>query len=423
MSNINKNFINLDYREFTLNNGLKVVMSVNKKIPVLTVNSTFHIGSKDEDENKTGLAHLFEHLMFEGSENVEKGNFDEILNSNGGDSNAYTSWDITSYHISIPSNKLELALWLDSGRIAGFRIDNESLEIQKKVVMEEKLQVHDNTPYGSVEAESSKRLFKNSGYKSPIIGNMEHLEKVDLIDINNFFNMYYVPCNMVLSVVGDIKFDETEKMIKKYYENIPPGKYIERKLYDESEILAEICETIFDDINLPGKFYFYRIPKSGTREYYISHLISAMLTEGDSSRLYRELVYDKQLLNEVDSAIYGMEDVSLFNINSIAMEGADINEIENRIDDELNNIKEGKFTEDEIFKVKNRIITKYITKLQTNNNLADKFSEIRTFYPDCSKINKEINEYDDITKSEITDFASEFLDKKKRVVLNYLPRE
>ena len=422
MNKNHQNLLNIEYKEFSLSNELKVVMSRNPKIPSISLNSTFHIGSKDEDENKTGLAHLFEHLMFEGSKNIDKGKFDEILNSNGGESNAYTSCDVTSYYILIPSNKLELALWLDSDRIAGFKIDSDSLEIQKKVVMEEKLQVQDNTPYGSVEAESSNRLFKKSGYKRPVIGNMSHIEKVNPDDIQDFYEKYYAPSNMVLSVVGDIDYDETEKLIKKYYADIPIGKKIKRSAYYEDEIESEIRDTIFDDIHLAGKFYFYRLPAYGSKEYYISRLLNAILTEGDSSRLYTNLVYKRQLLNDIDSSIQGMEFVSLFLINAIAAEGSKPDEIESIIDNTIDELKSGKISDDEVIKVKNRIITKYISKLQTNLNLANKFSHLRTFYNDCSKINDEINEFSYITKPDIINFAGKYLDKNKRVLLDYLPK-
>jgi zinc protease len=420
---INKRILNIDYREFTLNNGLKVVLSKNTRIPVVAINSTFHIGSKDEDVDKTGMAHLFEHLMFEGSENIGKRKFDEILNSNGGDSNAYTSWDVTSYHIIIPSGKLELALWLDSDRLSSFGIDKDSLEIQKNVVMEEKLQVHDNTPFGSLEEESSKRLFTNSGYEWPIIGNTKHLAKLTLDDINDFFNKFYIPSNMVLSIVGDIDYAESESLVKKYYEDIPTGKEIKRNLYVDKEIDTEINEIIYDDIHLAGKFFFYKIPKYGTREYYIAKVLSGILTEGDSSRLFNTLIYEKQLLNEVDSAVYGMEHAGLLVINSIVLKDIEHSYVENEIDKIIDDIKNGKITEMELSKIKNRLITEYFTKLQTNSNLADKLSELRTFYPDCSKINDEINEYKDISIADITNFIVKYLDKNKRLILNYLPKE
>lgn len=415
--------LNIEYKEFTLENGLKVVMSENSKIPNVAVSSTFRVGSKDEDEDKTGLAHLFEHLMFEGSKNVEKGKFDEILNSNGGESNAYTSCDVTGYYILIPSNKLELAFWLDSDRIAGFNIDEEALEIQKNVVMEEKLQVHDNTPYGTVEEESAKRLFKNCGYKRPIIGNMEHVQKFNLNDINEFFETYYIPSNMVLSVVGDIDYNETESLIRKYYDEIRNGKKIIRKGFDEEELNVQTKDIIYDDVSLTGKFYFYKIPGYGSKDYYISRLVSSILTYGDSSRLYRNLVYNRQLVNEIDSSVQGMEQISLFSINAIATEGSSPDEIEFEIDKTIDELRNGVVSDDEIIKSKNRLTTKYITKLQTNLNLANKLSFLRTFYPDCSKINSEINEYACVTKFDIINFTEKYLSKNKRVVLDYLPKE
>lgn len=412
----------INYKEYTLDNGLRVVLSKFGNIPVAAINTTFHIGSKDEDENKTGLAHLFEHLMFEGSPNIPKGKFDEILNLNGGDSNAYTSWDSTSYFITIPSHKLETAMWLDSDRIQGFGISEESLEIQKDVVLEEKLLYVDNSPYGSVEEESSGRLFTHSGYRWPIIGNMDDLKKVKLPDIKEFFDKYYKPNNAVISVVGDIDYDKTLKMIEKFYGEINPGKVIERRDYFENDIEEEICENIFDNIQLEGKFIFYRLPEMGTRDYYAMSILNGILSEGESSRLYYELEYKDELVNEIDTNLYGMEKTSLFIISALAMKGRSLDEIEEKINGILEDIKNGNIDDNEITKIKNKIETYYNSKRQSIVSLSDKFSHIKTFYNDCEKINFEILDYLSVTKSDIVETANKYLNINQRLVLNYLPK-
>lgn len=412
----------IDFREHILENGLKVVMSKFGNIPVAAINTTFHIGSKDEDENKTGLAHLFEHLMFEGSPNIPNGRFDEILNLNGGDSNAYTSWDSTSYFVTIPSHKLETAMWLDSDRMYGFGVSEESLEIQKDVVQEEKLLYVDNSPYGTVEEESSRRIFKNSGYRWPIIGNMEDIKKVKLSDTKEFFDKYYKPNNAVISVVGDIDYDKTLKLIEKYYGEIKPGETIDRKDFNEKNIDQEICENIKDNIQLEGKFIFYRIPEMGTREYYAMSILNGILSEGESSRFYYELEYKEELVNEIDTNLYGMEKTSLFIISAIAMKGKSLNEIEEKIDGILEDIRKGNIGENEISKIKNKVDTYYNSKRQTVVSLSDRFSHIKTFYNDCGRINFEILDYLSVTKNEIIETANKYLKNNQRLVLNYLPK-
>jgi len=413
----------IDYREHTLDNGLKVVMSKFGRIPSVAVNTTFHTGSKDEDEKMTGLAHLFEHLMFEGSENIPKGKFDEILAENGGDSNAYTSWDSTSYYLTIPSNHLETAFWLDSDRINDFAVSNESLEIQKDVVLEEKLLYVDNSPYGSVEEESSKRLFQKSGYRWPIIGNMDHLKEVKLSDLQDFFNTYYRPNNAVISIVGDIDYDKTIMLVDKYYGGIKPGAEILRKKFNEPEIIEEVRETIYDTIQLDGKFIFYRMPQMGTKEFYSMSLLNGILSEGDSSRFYNELEYKYELVNECDSNLYGMESTSIFCISALAMQGKSLEEIEIKIDEIVEDIKRGNIAEREITKIKNRVETFYNSKRQSIVSLADRFSYFKTFYNDCSKINFEVLDYISVTKEDIVKTANEYLNSNQRVVLNYLPKK
>ena len=222
----------IEYRENVLKNGIRLVMSRKNEIPNVIINSSFHVGSKDEEPTKTGISHLLEHLMFSGSSNIPDGKFDEILHANGGESNAFTTQDYTSYYLSIPSSKIELGMWLDSDRYAEFPVNEESLEVQKKVVTEEKLQVQDNTPYGSLEYESAIRLFQNSGYRWQIIGDEKHIAGITLDDVKQYYDKYYNMQNLVLTITGDIDYEDTLKvcgknimgilnlLIIKYLENI-----------------------------------------------------------------------------------------------------------------------------------------------------------------------------------------------------------
>jgi zinc protease len=413
----------VDIKEFELGNGLKVIMSKRGELPIVAVNMTFHVGSKDEDENETGIAHLLEHLMFEGSPNTGKGEFDEILNKNGGDSNAFTSWDLTGYYLVLPSSKLELGFWLDSDRLTGFGITEESLEVQRSVVLEEKLQMHDNVPYGSLEEESSKRLFKTSGYRWPVIGFKHNIEKIKLADIKKFFELYYKPNNAVLSIVGDIDYYETEKLVKKYYGGISRGNEIKRKPYSDTYPVEEIKDSIISDVQLPGKFLFYLIPKIGSREYYTFNILNQVLTAGESSRLYNELIYKAQLANEAESYIYGMEHISIFFVNLISRKGIDTGELEKKFDKILNEVLNGEISEAEIEKAKNKLETNFFSRLTSSIFLSEKLSENKILLGEKSILLDEIEEYRKIGKEDIIEMAKKYLNINKRVNLTYLPKE
>ncbi len=413
----------IEYKEHTLDNGMRLVMSRSENIPVTAINTTFHVGSKDEEEGKTGLAHLLEHLMFEGSPNVPRGQFDEILNKNGGDSNAYTSRDSTSYFISVPSNHIETALWLDSDRINGFGITQHSLDIQKDVVLEEKLLYVDNSPYGTLEEESSKRLYSRSGYRWPVIGYTEDISSINIEDVKNFFDKFYKPANAVISVVGDINYDNTIDLVEKYYGSIDSGNFEVKKNDKDPEITEEIRHDIYDNVHLEGQFMFYRLPEVGTKDYYSMSILNGILSDGESSRFYNEIEYKSELVNEIDASLMGMEESSVMIITAIALQGKKQLEIESKIDEIIDDIKAGNITDREFVKIRNRIETYFSSKRQSVISLADKFSFLKTYYNDCGKINSEILDYLSVTKNDLTEAANKYLNKNQRVVLNYLPKK
>jgi len=415
--------LKLDVKEFELENGLKVIMCKRDELPIAAMNMTFLVGSKDEDEDKTGIAHLLEHLMFEGSPNTEKGEFDEILNKNGGDSNAYTSWDMTGYYLVLPSSKLELGLWLDSDRLAGFGITEESFEIQKSVVLEEKLQTQDGVPYGSLEEESSKRLFLKSGYRWPIIGYTENIKKLKFSDVRSFFDKYYKPNNAVLSIAGDIDYEETQKLVTKYYGTIDKGEPIIRKPFEDTYLTVEKKDTIYSDVQLPGKFLFYLIPKFGSKEYYVLQLLNQILSAGESSKLFNELVYNSRLANEAESSIYGMEHISLFFVNLIARKGINLNDIEEKFDNIIDKIKKGDFPDADVQKAKNKLETGFFSKFSSAVFISEKLSEFQVLFGSYKKLTEEIDMYENISKQDVVDVVNKYLNKNQRVNLSYLPKE
>lgn len=412
----------VEYKEFTLDNGLRVILSKSDKIPSIVINTTFHVGAKDEEPGKSGLAHLFEHLLFEGTANTGIGEFDRLLTERGGESNAYTTMDSTSYYTVVPSNQFEFALWLDSDRLAGFGIDQKSLDIQKQVVLEEKMTVYDNSPYGSLEEESSIRLFKDTNYGKMIIGSVIDVESVTLNDIRTFWEKYYHPANAVLSIVGDFDYDEAEALVRKYYSDLSKTQDSGRNSYENNEITSEIRDVIYDDVQIPGVFVFYKLPKIGSAENYAMKILNSMINDGDSSRFYKRLIHEKELVSEIDSAVYEMEDVSMLSITAYGYPDTDPKLIEQEIYNVLNEISSGEFSDEELIKVKNKVETAFSSRRLSIINLADKLSQIKTFHGDTELINTEINYYLNVTREDITSAAKKFLNHNQRVVLTYLPK-
>jgi len=447
----------LEIKEKYLNNGLKIVMCKKQGMPVIIVNSAFHAGSKNDPPDKTGLSHFIEHLMFTGTANISGGDFDGILSANGGESNAFTANDYTSYYLTLPSSGLELGLWLDSDKFTGFTADEESLRIQKEVVLEEKLQVHDNSPYGTVEEESSKRLFPSNGYRWNIVGSAGHINSFTHEDVNKYYHEFYKPSNAILTIAGDIDYDVTEKLINKYYDDIPGrsgdgsgngsgdvsgngsgdvsgngsgdtgGKKLLRNAGEkkrnnpDTHFIEAGEEVIFDNISLPARFIFYRIPESGSKEYYALKVLSSVLSAGESSRLQRRLIHDRNYANEIYSYVSGMELGSFLSISCFCNEDTATEEAGKEIDNIIDDILNGGLKDTEIEKAKNKIKTNYIIKLQSILQAADKLTYFGLIRGRASLVNEEIEKYDAINKSDILNTAKEYLKKNNRVVLNYLP--
>jgi zinc protease len=416
-------FPQINFKHFTLPNGLKVLLHQDKKIPVVTVQTMFHVGSKDEAENKSGLAHLFEHLMFEGSPNIPAGQFDVLLNQRGGDSNAYTTWDVTSYHLTLPSQEFEFGLWLDTDRYYGFNINETELETQKKVVHEEKMTHIDNSPYGSLEEESVKRLFTISGYRRPIIGYMDDVKNLTLKDLKDFFEKNYSANNTVLSISGDIDYDNATELVHKYYSNLKSSNNLNKQSYIEKEITGEIRDVIYDNIQLPAVFMMYRIPKFGSKEWYSFKLIAKILADGDSSFLNKALVYDTQMLNEIFIQAMGVEDVGIFSINGFLDLNSNPDKVINEIDKYVNKMRTGDFSDEHLSKAKNKLETDLYKTNYLQKNISDKLCYYSTVLDNPDLINTEIKKYLNVTKDEIVEMSNKYLDNSKRVILTYLPKD
>jgi len=412
-----------NYRQSVLDNGLKVILYKNTNIPSVILNVSFKVGSKDEKPGEKGIAHLLEHLLFTGLYGIEKRSYDEILGKLGGDSNAYTSYDMTSYYISVPSAVLEYAVRLDSMRLKNLDISEENIKTQKKVVLEEKSQVYDNVPYGSLEFESSTRLFKNTPYEIPVIGTEKDINGLSYEDIHRFYSKYYTAGNSVLTVCGNFDENKIESLLNKYYTSIKSGGELNQPpAFGENGFNPEKIE-IEDRINLPAIFFNFRTTAFGTKEYYASKFVSGILTGGDSSELRKELIHNNHLCHEADSSGISFECAGLFSIDVYLNEGTSVSQVEEIIRKSLNKIAVGDFSERDVIKIKNKIELSYHTSLQTNLSVADNLSFFQIITGNPERINYEYENAIAITKDDIISYTKNYLNNEKMLMLIYIPED
>jgi zinc protease len=413
----------IDFIDYKLNNGLNIVLSEDNTIPSVAINLCYHAGSKDELPNKRGYAHLFEHLMFEGSKNLRAGDYDKISIFAGGENNAYTTEDKTNYYLLLPAHQLELGLWLESDRMLEFSVKEENLEIQKGVITEEKNQNCDNRPYGTVSIEFAPKLFKQSSYRWDTIGEMSEVINARIEDIKKFFDKYYIPNNAVLTIVGDIDIHETRFLIEKYFGEIKRGNDVIRPEFNELPLNEETRKTIYDKVQFPGIFIGYRIPKEFTKESFALETLSEILSSGESSRLYKELVYHKQLASEIGCYIDSKEFTGIFYVYCILMPKINVETAEKAINEIIEDVRNGNISSYEIEKAKNRIETKLTYRKQSILFKADILSHLKCFYNNPDLINRLLDNYTSITKEDIIEAAKEYLKRENRVVLIYMPKK
>ncbi len=419
MAQMNK----IEYTEFDLDNGLHVILHQDNTTPIVAVTVMYHVGSKNENPNRTGFAHFFEHLLFEGSENIDRGEYDKYVENAGGTLNANTSFDRTFYFELLPSNQLELGLWLESERMLHAKVDQKGVETQREVVKEERRQRMDNQPYGSILEESMKRAFKKHPYRWPIIGSMEHLNAAQEQDYKDFYNAFYTPNNAVLSIAGDIDIEKTKKLVEKYFSGIPvKNKNIYRPSVVEPPLGGEVRDTVYDNIQLPAVVMTYRIPALGTPDYYALEMLGTLLSHGQSSRLHKALVDEQQKALFVGNFSLGLEDPGVLISFGIANMGVDVKDLEEAIDAEIEKVKNTPISDEEFQKLRNQTESDFI---QTNSRvagIAESLADYYMYYGDTELINTELDRYLAVTKEDIMRVAKKYYNKDNRVVLYYLPK-
>ncbi len=414
--------VKVDFKEYKLENGLTVILRKDFSMPVVAVDVCYHVGSKNEKNGKTGFAHLFEHLMFEGSEHVKKGAFDKYVSLAGGYNNAYTTEDVTNYYEVLPSNQLPLALWLESDRMLKFTVTEEALSTQREVVKEEKRWRIDNRPYGDASAKLQNLIFPIGQYNWPVIGSMEDLNAATMKDVREFYERHYCPNNAVLVISGNIDFKDAENLVAKYFSDIPRSREsIAPVSFEDENLHGERTEVMQGNVPSPGLFVAYKVPPEGSPEYYALSQIGKILSDGNSSRLYKRLVYETQAVSDYDASVEGMEKAGVFMFTGFIAPGHTEQEVLEMFDEEIRRFQDSLVTQYEFNKAQNATLSSYVGRLSTNNGVADALAHYHTFFNHVDMINSEVDRELAVTPSMMREVAQELLKKDARIVLNYLP--
>ncbi len=412
----------VEFVEYTLPNGLHVILHENHSVPVVAVSVLYHVGSKNEKTDRTGFAHFFEHLLFEGSENIKRGEFGKYISEAGGVNNAYTSQDKTYYYEILPSNQLELGLWLESERLMHAKIESVGVETQRQVVKEEKSQRMDNQPYGNLMTEFFKAAYKEHPYRWMPIGSIEHLDAAKLEEFIDFYKMYYVPNNATLSIAGDIDIAKTKSLIEAYFGPIPKGKEIPKVTVVEKAQTEERKATAYDkNITLPAVVYAYHIPGQGTDDFYALQMLNFALANGKSARLSRELVDKQQVAVQAIAMPFELEHPGLLVVFGVANMGITYEMLDNAMDAEVEKIKTGGITDKEFEKIRNQVEADFATKNSSMAGIAENLANYHVFFGETNLMNTEIERYLKVTKEDIKRVANKYLVKSNRTIVYYLP--
>lgn len=465
----------INFVEYDLPNGLHVILHEERTVPIVAVSISYHVGSKNEKPNRTGFAHFFEHLLFEGSKNIGRGEYAKIVEKNGGTLNANTSQDRTYYYEILPSNQLELGLWMESERLLHAKVDKTGIETQRQVVKEEKRQSNDNQPYGSFLATMCKKVFQNHPYSWIPIGDMEHLDAAQEEDYVNFYKDFYVPSNAVLSIAGDFSIESTKKLINNYFSTIPKGQAInlyrdfvnysttdfkskygqEKNIFDASNFLqsknpkavelikkyestpiainrpsiiaaplkGQTIDTVYDNIQLPGVFVGYRFPEQNNKDFAAVQIMNSILSDGNSSRMNKSLVEKKQQAVASFSFGFPLEQPGLGIVASIGANGVDSKTILQSMDEEIEKIQNELVSKEELEKVINQYENTFIEKNSTVAGIAESLADNFMYRKNTNLINKQLEEFLIVTPEDIQRVAKKYFTKDARVILIYLPKQ
>jgi len=465
----------VEFTEYDLSNGIHVILHEEHSTPIVAVSVLYHVGSKNENPERTGFAHFFEHLLFEGSENIGRGEYSDLVEKNGGTLNANTSQDRTFYFELLPSNQLELAMWLESERLLHAKVDIKGVETQRSVVKEEKRQRIDNQPYASFFQNIFSRAFPQHPYQWQPIGSMDHLDAAQEEDYINFYKDFYVPSNATLSIAGDIDIEKTKQWVNKYFASIPKGMainlyrdyinldsskfeqiyHVSKDLFtknnflnpkskkakkvlntfletpieikrtekDNSPINGVIMETIEDNIQLPALFISYKLPNQTHPDSYALDLLNQVLSGGNSSRINKTIVEKKELAVFAFSFNYALEDAGIGIMAAIAANGVSLDTIQLEFDKQIQKVKDELISQEEFEKIRNQYENSFVSSNSTIAGICENLANNHVYFGSAEKINTELEEYMKITREDIKRVANKYYNQDARIILHYVPKD
>lgn len=410
----------VNFERFSLSNGLRVIVHRDTSTPMAVVNVMYDVGAKDEDPNRTGFAHLFEHLMFGGSVNIPV--YDEPLQMAGGENNAYTTNDLTNYYIQLPAENLETAFWLESDRMLSLAFTENSLEVQRKVVCEEFKEHYLNKPYGEVWLKLRDLAYEVHPYRWMTIGKeLSHIENAQLEDVKNFFFKHYRPVNAILVVAGNVTVEQVKLLAEKWFGPIEPGEKYVRKLPEEPRQTRAKKIEVQADVPLDALYKCWHIYPRTDHRYYVSDLITEVLGGGGSSRLFQSLVKEKKLFSNIECYHFGTTDAGLLTIEGKLVKGVKMEEAEKAIYEELEKLKREKISEAELQKVKNKTESMIAFEDMSLMNRANSLAYYELL-GDAFLMNTELDRYNQVTVDEVQELSNEIFREENTSTLWYLSK-
>lgn len=410
------------FEEYNLDNGMHVILHHDSTAPVVITSVMYHVGSKDENPDKTGFAHFFEHLLFEGTANIKRGEWFKIVASNGGTNNANTSDDRTYYYEIFPSNNLELGLWMESERLMHPIINQIGIDTQNGVIKEEKNSRYDNRPYAKIINVVKEHLFTKHPYRWSTIGSMEHLDTATLEDFQAFNKKFYIPNNAVLVVAGDFENAIAKEWIQKYFGTIEKGEEVQKQVFTEEPITQTIKATYQDpNIKIPMIVAAYRTPSMKTRDAVVLDFISAYLSDGKSSKLYKKIVDKNKIALQIGAVNLSQEDYGMYILYGLPMGTNTTEVLLKEIDEEILKIQTDLISEKDYQKLLNQFENQYINNNSNVEGIAENLAKYYLLYGDINLINNEIDIYHSITREEIRTVANKYLNPNQRLLLDYVP--
>jgi predicted Zn-dependent peptidase len=410
----------IQYVEYDLANGLHVILHQNKAVPVVATYLLYHVGSKNERADRTGFAHFFEHLMFEGSDNIPRGKIDKYISGAGGNLNASTSFDQTDYFFNLPANQLKLALWIESERMMHSRIDEKGVETQRQVVKEEKRRGVDNQPYGTLFEELSKLVFKGTPYEWVPIGSFQYIDDAKIEEFRDFWKKYYLPNNATLAIAGDFEIETAKQLVEDYFGGIAKGPDVERpKIEWNLDAPGSSKDVLKDNTPLPASLHAWRVPPETDPDAYPIELLGNILSTGRSSRLYKRLVEKEQVALEVEAFPYLLEKAGVLGVYAVGQQGVPLEKLDALITEEVEKVKANGVTEEEYRKALNQQEAEFAGSFGSMNARAKNLARYHMFYGDANLINTELDRYFAVKREDLQRVAKKYLTAEHTNILRY----